>query len=64
MFHLEITTANAWFQGNAKERVAELLLGVADKLHQGAEDGYVYDGNGNKVGTWWLDHKDEEGDEE
>ncbi|AXQ69048.1 hypothetical protein HOU02_gp161 [Caulobacter phage CcrBL9] len=55
---IEIDTGNDAFQGVAGEHCASLLHEVARKLDQGARAGNIYDGNGNKVGTYELDHTD------
>ncbi len=57
---IEIDTGNEAFQGQAAEHCAELLREIAGKLTQGARAGNVYDGNGNKVGTYVFDHADAE----
>lgn len=55
---IEIATDNDAFQGIAAEHCATLLEEIGRKLNIGVKAGDIYDGNGNKVGTFALDHTD------
>jgi hypothetical protein len=56
-FQLSFACDNAAFEDALREHVATLLRGVADRIDNGSEDtGWIYDGNGNRVGAWSFDN--------
>ena len=60
MFAIKIKTDNAAFDGALPPEVARILRDLAQQIADSdgdAEDdqeGYLYDSNGNRVGTWAL----------
>ncbi len=61
MFEISFTTSGDIFIGQDKYyEAARMLRRVADNLEAFVSDGPVIDINGNRVGSWYIDH-DEKG---
>lgn len=59
MFKLEISMANAAFEGRAYDELVSILRGVADRLErETVAVGFCRDTNGNKVGEWSVSPND------
>lgn len=66
-FTLKIETDNAAFDENHGEEVARILREIADNLNFGnvfGLDGTARDINGNTVGEWTLDARENDADKE
>lgn len=60
-FTLKVRMDNAAFaNGNNVEEVRRILESVSEKLDSGFLRGYVFDTNGNKVGTFIMDYEEED----
>ena len=61
MFKLEIDTGNAAFDGgDCRAEVARILRHAADAVeHQDTNANFIWDINGNRCGTFRLDHTQE-----
>lgn len=56
MFKLEIETGNAAFDRGPDREVAAMLRRLADRLESGETSGGLMDSNGNRVGSFSLEH--------
>lgn len=53
-FVLEFDCENAAFEADSNAESARILRQVATALENGRVDGPIFDGNGNRVGTFAL----------
>ena len=58
MFKLEIETTNEAFDPYPEQELAEILRNTVKVLMMGAEHGYLFDTNGNKVGHFEFTMED------
>lgn len=62
-FLCAFATDNAAFQGVAPDACADVLFNLAQRVRKGEKSGNIWDLNGNTLGSWSLDHTDEESDD-
>lgn len=60
MLKLKFATENAAFNGEPIYEAARLLREAAHRIEAGEYEGRLFDINGNKVGGWTLDRREEE----
>lgn len=60
MLNLTFATDNAAFNGEPIYETARLLRYAARKIEAGEYEGTLMDINGNNVGGWTLDRREEE----
>lgn len=62
MFNLKFATDNAAFDGeDERHESARILRAIADLLEHGSQqEGGAYDLNGNRVGAWSLDEREDD----
>ena len=60
MFEMKFRTDNEAFTEDGGEEIARLLAKAAEQVKSGSLAGFVYDVNGNKVGSWSLEREDDE----
>ena len=51
-FKLKFNTDNAAFDNAREYEIARILRGIAQRIENGIEDGFIIDSNGNKIGTF------------
>jgi hypothetical protein len=53
---LQFDTDNAAFDnGNGPEEAARALRIVAGKVSSGQDEGCIWDSNGNRIGSWYVE---------
>lgn len=63
-FELSLKSGNAAFADDPAGEVSRILRETADKIDGGDDGGPVRDINGNRVGDWFFDRGDDDGESE
>lgn len=56
MFKMDFQLGNEYFVQGSSMAVAETLKAIAEKVLDGDTRGFIYDGNGNGVGSWECEY--------
>ena len=54
LFTLQIETGNAAFDESPASELARILRKAADRIEAGQSEGYLFDHNGNRCGTYSI----------
>jgi hypothetical protein len=57
--NIDFKTDNAAFEGSEKEQeISRILKMIVAKIEAGETESSIYDYNGNKIGSWYIQNND------